>query len=306
MRRLFGYIKPYVPSLTVAQHEAYKAVYCGLCREMGKVTGQSSRLFLSFDLTYLAVFRMAIEKISAQFDRKGCVAHPLSKRLYIKSNSALNYCACAASILTSGKIEDNKADEKGVKKLSSELLSPIGKHYVKRAGEDYKKLSDDIFFYLSELSEKEKRKESSIDSPAESFAGLLSRVASHGLVNEEKRIAEAVGYSIGKIIYVLDAADDAGDDIKHEKYNPLALVYGKELIQSGKKPLIEKSIADGLYTAICLESERLCHTLDLADFSSSATLSGIIYNVADAGIKASARHVLYGTGENEDPFRHRY
>lgn len=303
---MFGYIKPYVPSLTVAQHEAYKATYCGLCREMGKITGQFSRMFLSFDCTFLAVFRAAIEKTPSEFEKKGCIAHPFTPKTYMRENSALSYSAKAAAILVSGKIKDDKADEKGAKKLLSALLSPTVDTFVKKAGKEFKELNLKVTEYLEKLSQIEKSKEKSIDTPADCFGQLLGCVSSFGLSGNNEAIAKAVGYSVGKIIYVLDASDDIFDDIKNEKYNPLALVYGKDIIESKEKPHIGKNIGDSLYTAVCLESSRLLHTLDLADLSSSDILSGIIYNIADSGIKSSARHVLYGTKESEDPFRHQY
>ena len=46
---MFGYVMPYVPTLQVQEYELYRAVYCGLCREMGRITGQASRLTLSYD-----------------------------------------------------------------------------------------------------------------------------------------------------------------------------------------------------------------------------------------------------------------
>ena len=56
---MFGYVKPYVPALTVAEYEAYKGAYCGLCRTMGHLTGQISRLTLNYDFAFLAIFLTA-------------------------------------------------------------------------------------------------------------------------------------------------------------------------------------------------------------------------------------------------------
>ena len=56
---MFGYVKPYVPALTVAEYEAYRGAYCGLCRTMGHLTGQISRMTLNYDFAFLAIFRLA-------------------------------------------------------------------------------------------------------------------------------------------------------------------------------------------------------------------------------------------------------
>ncbi len=303
---MFGYIKPYVPSLTVAEHEAYKAVYCGLCREMGRATGQTSRLFLSFDITYLAVFRAALEEIRFDFGKRVCISHLFTRRTFVKSNPVLRYCAYVSAILSDGKVSDDKEDEQGLRKAASILISPVTGRIRKRCGVDIEPLYRAVSNCLLELAVIEKNNTPSIDIPADVSARMVSAVTSYGLNEPKEKIAREVGYRIGKIIYVLDAADDVFKDIKCEKYNPLALLYGKELFDNSDKDMIAKSIADGLYTAICLESEKLRHALDLADFSMSPTLSGIIYNVANEGIKASARHILYKTGVNENPFRHSY
>ena len=59
---MYGYIKAYAPELKVREQEYYRAVYCGLCRTMGKCTGQCSRLTLSCDVTFLALLRLLLEE----------------------------------------------------------------------------------------------------------------------------------------------------------------------------------------------------------------------------------------------------
>ena len=58
---MFGYVRPYVPDLRVREHELYRAVYCGLCRSMGKHTGCASSFTLSYDFVFLAAVRMVLE-----------------------------------------------------------------------------------------------------------------------------------------------------------------------------------------------------------------------------------------------------
>ena len=45
---MFGYVKPAYGELRVREHELYKAYYCGLCRAMGRTTGQLSRFSLNY------------------------------------------------------------------------------------------------------------------------------------------------------------------------------------------------------------------------------------------------------------------
>ena len=41
---MYGYVRPHIPELKVGEYERYRAVYCGLCRSMGRLTGQASRI----------------------------------------------------------------------------------------------------------------------------------------------------------------------------------------------------------------------------------------------------------------------
>ena len=58
---MFGYIKIAKPELKVKEYEMYKAVYCSLCRELGKSYGFLSRLTLSYDFTFLALLNMSLK-----------------------------------------------------------------------------------------------------------------------------------------------------------------------------------------------------------------------------------------------------
>ena len=86
---MFGYVRAYKPELKVKEYELYRASYCGLCRSMGKCTGQCSRMTLSYDFAFLAIFRFALLGGELSFDKKRCLAHPFEKRAYVKDNPTL-------------------------------------------------------------------------------------------------------------------------------------------------------------------------------------------------------------------------
>ena len=44
---MFGYVKPDSGELRVKDYDFYRATYCGICREMGRATGNASRVTLS-------------------------------------------------------------------------------------------------------------------------------------------------------------------------------------------------------------------------------------------------------------------
>ena len=56
---MFGYIRILQPELKIREYECYRGIYCGLCRQMGKCTGQCSRLTLRYDAAAMVCLRMA-------------------------------------------------------------------------------------------------------------------------------------------------------------------------------------------------------------------------------------------------------
>lgn len=53
---MFGYVKTDFPNLYVKDTVLYKAMYCGLCKGIGRTCGQKGRFLLNYDLTFLSVF----------------------------------------------------------------------------------------------------------------------------------------------------------------------------------------------------------------------------------------------------------
>ena len=274
---LFGYIKPYQPELRVCELEAYKSVYCGLCRSMGKHTGCVSRLTLSYDFAFLAIVRMVIEDIKPEHKARRCMAHPLKKKMMCEDNEALAYSAAAAAVLTECKIGDDIADEKGIKRACARFAHIFASKMRKRA--DGKAPAENIEKSLLHLSQLEKNNSPSLDETADTFGELLASVVAYGLEGSKARIAAEIGRSVGRYIYVLDAADDLADDIKDNKYNPLR--YAEILPES-------------LRVAVRLELGRLEGAVNLLDFSGKPDLEGIIKNIIYLGMPREADRVFSG------------
>ena len=74
---MFGYIRIAKPELKVKEYEMYKAVYCSLCRVLGKNYGIWSRFTLSYDFTFLALLNMSLTDVCDLTERKRCVCNPL-------------------------------------------------------------------------------------------------------------------------------------------------------------------------------------------------------------------------------------
>lgn len=282
---MFGYVRAHNAELRVKEYEAYRGVYCGLCRSMGKCTGQCSRMTLSYDFAFLALLRICIVGEAVEFEQRRCIAHPLKKRNMMKRSETLEYCSRAAAILNYHKIKDDLSDEKGFSRIKAALALPLVSHARKRSlraglGE----LDASIGELLCQLADIERRRPVSVDAPASVFGDILARICSYGLDGADARIAAEIGRSVGKWIYSVDALDDMREDAKRDGYNPFILLYGGEL------PSAEQlcGVADALKAALADSAEN---ALDLVRCE-NRDIKNIVDNIMFLGLPAVADEVI--------------
>lgn len=299
---MFGYIRPLVDEMKVRENEMFRAVYCGLCRAMGRHTGCASCMTLSYDFVFLAAFRAAIagEKFDPQPRR--CMMHPIKRRKMAEDNDTFAYCARAAAYLTYAKLEDDLADESGARRLAAQSLKPAAAGMRKKAG-NLPELEKAIVAALSDLRKLEKAESNSIDETAECFGQLLAHIFAYGLTDTDARIAREVGRAVGRFIYVTDAADDAPEDGEKNRYNPILRRYGKEILvkreftdRAGNTKTavrIDEKTAQDLYIAALNDLGRLSAAIELMDFTRTGSeVEGIVKNTVYLGMPAELRRVL--------------
>lgn len=287
---MFGYVRAKNPELKVREQEVYRGTYCGLCRAMGKCTGQCSRMTLSYDFVFLALVRMQLTGEDFFFEQKRCLAHPLKKRNSMKKNETLTYCAFAAALLNYHKVADDLSDERGWKKLRARLVYPTVAHARRRAiraGLD--ELDRRVAEGLRTLAGIEKERNPSVDLPAEQFGAILSEIVSYGLEGKEKRLASNMGISVGKWIYIADALDDWREDAEKDRYNPFRYLYG-DILPSEE---MLRNIADALKNQLFAASDAV----DLMDFESN-DMKNIIENVLYLGMPAVIEEILRKSTES--------
>ena len=219
---MFGYIRACKPEMRIKEYELYKAVYCSLCKELGKHYGILARFTLSYDFTFLALLSMSLNENICGLKQKSCTCNPFKKCNYLESNEELKLPAAAAMILIYYKLLDNIEDEKGVKKIVYELLKYLFSSAHKKAANSFPKISETVSIYIKSQQQLEKENCSNIDMAAEPTAICMAEIFK-SLSDDEltRRCLDRVGYSIGRYIYILDAAVDLDDDIKFDRYNPL-------------------------------------------------------------------------------------
>ena len=146
---MFGYVRACRPELKIKEYETYKAVYCSLCKNLGKSYGILSRFTLSYDFTFLALLNMSLTDGCDGFHQKRCAFNPLKKCNYCKNDDAIDMPAAAAMIMLYYKILDNIADERGFKRLGYWCLKPIFSSAHKKAAKKYPQIEDAVSEYIS-------------------------------------------------------------------------------------------------------------------------------------------------------------
>lgn len=263
---MFGYVKACKPELKIKEYETYKAVYCSLCKKLGKSYGVLSRFTLSYDFTFLALLNMSLQDTCDGFHQKRCVFNPLKKCNYCKNLDAVDMPAAAAIIMLYYKILDNISDERGFKKFGYWCLKPIFSRAHKKAAKNYPYIEQVVSEYIMAQNKLETGNCTSIDAAADPTAKVMEEILSFCSKDEmQKRVLSRLGYCIGRYIYILDAAVDLEEDIKKGSYNVLKLVDKDE---------IKDRISRQLY--FCTnEAARAFELLDIKKYKT--ILGNIIY-----------------------------
>lgn len=308
---MLGYIRPAYGELRVREHELYRAAYCGLCRSMKKCTGCMSALTLNYDFVFLALIRSALCGERPKVRSGRCVAHPLKKKPYTVPSESFFYAAAASAVLSSGKVADDLCDERGFRRFASALLSPVAKGAVGRAEKstvtgvaagEVSLMEARVAEELRLLSSLEREGCGQVDTVADTFGRILSDVMSLGLRGEAKMIAAEMGKYTGRFIYIIDAADDAAEDLRRGRYNPFIAAYGEDAVEerevsdwNGKRSrrgVLRPSVAESVLVAAGLDLARLEAAEGLIDYTAVPEVRGIIQNIIGMGMPGEMMRVL--------------
>lgn len=261
---MFGYIRAYKPEMRIKEFEMYKAVYCSLCKELGKAYGPFARLTLSYDFAFLSILAMSLKKDSCSISRKMCTSNPLKKCQYLDDRQDLKMPAAAAMIMLYYKLLDNIEDEKGIKSLGYKLIKGIYSSAHKKAAKSYPEIEKIFAEYISAQKKLESENCQSPDAAADPTAKALSLVFE--LCSEdplEKRVLSRMGYCMGRYIYLLDAAVDLEDDLKKGNYNPLkTTAEDKNYVKNVIVPQLYISAAETAKAFELLDCKKLKNILD--------------------------------------------
>ena len=168
---MFGYILANRDALTEEQQGRYRALYCALCRTLGKEYGTLAKLSLSYDMVMLILMLNGMYEPGEEGESFVCPVHPFKKRQGIKTEYT-GYAADMTVILAYEKMLDDCADE-------NSPISHAGERALRaayaKAAERQKDKAQEIAARLRELYAAE-REQRGIDDLANLFGGVLGEV----------------------------------------------------------------------------------------------------------------------------------
>ena len=193
----------------------YSAVYCGVCRRIREQAGQTARLCLSYDMTFLALLHLSLYEPEEQGGPSACILHPIKKRPWVDAD-AVRYAADMNVALAYYNCLDDWQDDHSLR--AKAMANKLSEHYPDIA-QRYPRQCEAIEHCIQTLSQLEKANCTNPDEPANCFGQLMGQV----LAWKEDLWAPTLremGMHLGRFIYLADAAEDCEKDRKNGKYNP--------------------------------------------------------------------------------------
>lgn len=282
---MFGYIRILQPELKIKEYQCYRGIYCGLCRQMGKCTGQCSRLTLRYDAAAMVCLRMAARGTQPAFTEKRCFLHPLTKAPVLDRCEETETVACIMAMLAYHKCKDDIADERGFSRIRARIALPYFAYLRSRAKKRKPEIDAIAAQGMQNFAKAENNANGSADLPANAFGELMGSLLSHATEGETHAVLYELGKALGRWVYLIDAAEDYDTDVKKGRFNALHALYGEHCLTDAQK--------DALDITLTLELADAVAAVDLIDFDGRDDLRAVVYNILCLGMPAQADAVLY-------------
>ena len=229
---MFGLMKNTSSGCSDEKADWYRLHYCGTCKALGQIYGQSSRLFLNYDLVFLSEFlslakQEDLENWSEKLHSSDCFNLPKIDQL----PKELVFAADINALFVDLKLRDNIEDN------SSLIWTIIRKVFHRPLGKVSARMDTwgiDYSFLLALQKEDLRREESPVvpeevkglfDWHAGPSAQITAYLFSKGAdAIDRPELANTfyeLGHAFGEIIYILDAWKDWEKDRENEAFNPL-------------------------------------------------------------------------------------
>ena len=212
---MFGFVTANVKELSKEELTRYNGVYCGICRRIRIQSSGASRFGLSYDMAFLALLLLSLYEPEERSGKGACGFHPLNPRPWV-DDPIIAYCADMNVALCYYKALDDYRDEG---KRAARIAMGIYEKSMDRIAGRYPRQCKAIDRAIEALSRLENAQCDDADLVASCFGELMAEL----FVYKEDRWEQTLrnmGMSLGRFIYLADAAIDYRSDLKKGSYNP--------------------------------------------------------------------------------------
>lgn len=268
--------------MLIRDFTAYKAVYCGLCKSIGRRAGQIPRTAVTYDMTFFALLLLSLDSRPFETREESCILNPLKKKSVAASHPVLDYAADVSSLLAYQSALDDLQDGRPVK---GRLLAGLFTRAARKARKNLPELNDKLEAELAALYKAEKG-----GSPflaADIFGRILEGIMAGGLrvtetVEEDRDLLLALllpaARALGRWVYLIDAIHDREQDEKAGLPNPFKGMPEEEARLLAKELLIK-------------EEETVDRHLALLTYQ---RFGALVYNVVSLGLPGVRIRILAG------------
>ena len=253
---MFGYVKTDLANMYVKDTVLYKAMYCGLCKAIGKVSGLRGRLVLNYDLTFLSVLMHNLTDTDVKIEKQRCVIHAIIKRPVAVPDLLTERVAALNVILARYKLNDDVMDNR-----KGRLKRAFFAKAYKRAKKREPLLDEIVRKRYAELVKYEKKNCDSIDMVADPFGNMMQDVTEELLGEKCTEMVKELAYNLGKWIYLIDAVDDFDKDKKKKNFNVFINVY-PDIETKDKLLEIKQKEIIMVFATVLTRINELARTLD--------------------------------------------
>ena len=239
---MFGYLVAATNVLEAEELARYRSVYCGLCRSLRRCFGQTARLTLNYDMTFLVLLLSSLYEPEEEKGESACVRHPFEPQPFVM-NEISDYAANMNLALAYLKCLDDWKDDRSLAAYAEARTLRAGYEAVK---ERLPRQCAAIEKALDELSRIEAGGREDPDAAAACFGALMREI----FVYREDRWAgplRNMADALGRFLYLLDAAMDLEEDAARGRYNPFHRFLGAADNEARFRDILRLQLGECVY-----------------------------------------------------------
>ena len=186
---MFGYVTTNMEEMKIKDYRIYHGFYCGVCQDLKEGHGQTSRVTLTYDVTFLGILLTGLYETETKREEHFCAMHPFKKHLCLR-NQWTAYAADMNVLLSYYNLLDDWEDEKKPVPLILQKLKACEQEAstdLDRAAADTGEMLGEIYVWKEDV-----------------WADTMRKI----------------GCAMGRFIYRMDAYEDIEKDRKKGNYNP--------------------------------------------------------------------------------------